>query len=83
MHSTTVRPRRHPALAPSHHAAERYVERVAGNVTLEVASERLRRLATKARFVCERPGRAREYRLGWMRFIVVNGLILTVYQNRA
>ncbi|ACO47759.1 hypothetical protein DEDE109153_13700 [Deinococcus deserti] len=59
------------------HAVERFQERFAGNLSWSAARDRLRR----ARFMGVRPGRARMYSLGDMRFIVQDGMLITVYRQ--
>ncbi|MFC4427124.1 hypothetical protein [Deinococcus navajonensis] len=64
----------------SGHAVARFQERFAGNLSWAAARERLRRLLRRARFMGVRPGRARMYALGEMRFIVQDGMLVTVYR---
>lgn len=66
----------------SAHAVERFQERFAGNLGWEGTQERLRRLLPRARFVAVRPGQARLYALGPMRFLVQDGVLITVYRLR-
>ena len=62
------------------HAAERYLERFAGNLTLQAASARLRKLLSRARFLHMCAGKARLYALGDIRFVVDQGALVTVYR---
>ncbi|UQN08800.1 hypothetical protein [Deinococcus sp. QL22] len=64
------------------HAVERFQERFAGNLSWNGAQERLRRLLRRARFVSVRPGHARLYALQDMRFLIQDGLLITVYRLR-
>ena len=64
----------------SAHAAERYRERFAGNLSWPATQQRLRRLLCRARFHGVRPGQARLYALGDMRFVVEDGVLVTVYR---
>lgn len=63
------------------HAVERFQERFAGNLSWPPARDRLRRLLRRARFMGVRPGRARMYSLGDIRFIVQDGMLITVYRQ--
>jgi 20S proteasome alpha/beta subunit len=63
----------------SRHAAQRYRERFAGNVTLKEAARRIRKIFRQARFKKEMPGSARAYATHGIWFIVKNDLIITVY----
>lgn len=62
------------------HAAQRYQERFAGNLGWRETRQRLRRLLRRARFLQAQPGGARIYRLGTMRFVVENAVLITVYR---
>lgn len=64
----------------SAHAVARYQERFAGNLGWSAAQTRLRRLLRRARFVGVRPGHARVYALGDMRFVVQDRMLVTVYR---
>lgn len=64
------------------HAVERFQERFAGNLSWGGAQERLRRLLCRARFSGVRPGHARLYTLGDMRFLVQDGALITVYRQQ-
>lgn len=64
----------------SAHAAQRYRERFAGNLSWTAAHQRLLRLVARARFLEAQPGGSRIYRLGEMRFVVENGVLVTVYR---
>ncbi|PYE52034.1 hypothetical protein [Deinococcus yavapaiensis] len=64
----------------THHAITRYVERFAGNLSFHAARTRLERLARRARFRHTLPGGARLYTLGEVRFVVAEGVVLTVYR---
>jgi hypothetical protein len=63
------------------HAAERYRERFAGNLSWTAARQRLHRLLRRARFHGVRPGQARLYTLGEIRFVVEQGVLVTVYRQ--
>lgn len=62
------------------HAIARFQERFAGNLGWAAAAQRLARLLRRSRFMAVRPGRARMYALGEMRFIVQDGVLVTVYR---
>ena len=62
------------------HAITRFLERFAGNLSWKAAQERLRKLLRRARFLKVQPGGARLYSLGEMRFLVCQGVLLTVYR---
>ena len=62
------------------HAITRFLERFAGNLSWNAAQERLRKLLRRARFLRVQPGGARLYSLGEMRFLVCDGVLLTVYR---
>jgi len=62
------------------HAITRFLERFAGNLSWSAAQVRLRKLLRRARFLRVQPGGARLYTLGEMRFLVCDGLLLTVYR---
>jgi hypothetical protein len=64
------------------HAVERFQERFAGNLSWSGAQERLRRLLRRAHFVSVRPGHARLYALQDMRFLIQDGMLITVYRRR-
>lgn len=61
---------------------ELFQERCAGNLSWGGAHERLRRLLLRARFSGVRPGHARLYTLGDMRFLVQGGAPITVYRQQ-
>lgn len=61
------------------HAAERYVERCAGNVTIPVATQRLQRILSDARRKRPAPGGAYVYATHGLEAVVKNGVVLTVY----
>lgn len=61
----------------SAHAVARYQERFAGNLGWSAAQTRLRWLLRRARFVGVRPGHARVYALGDMRFVVQDRMLVT------
>lgn len=63
------------------HATRRYRERFAGNLSWSAARQRLYRLLGRARFRGMRPGQARLYALGEMRFIVEQDVLVTVYRQ--
>ena len=65
----------------SAHAVERFQERFAGNLSWERACERLARLVRRSRFAGICAGQARKYSLGDMRFIVQDGMLVTVYRQ--
>ncbi|WP_027460750.1 hypothetical protein [Deinococcus murrayi] len=67
-------------LVISAHATARYRERFAGNLSWSAAQCRLRRLLGRARFCGIKPGQARLYALGDMRFLVEDGVLVTVYR---
>lgn len=61
------------------HAAERYVERFAGNVTKRVAAKRLKRIVASAHRKRTAPGGATVYATKGIEFVVDRGRVLTVY----
>ncbi|MBB5235585.1 hypothetical protein [Deinococcus budaensis] len=64
----------------SAHAAQRYRERFAGNLSWTAVHRRLVRLLARARFLEAQPGGSRIYRLRDMRFVVEGGVLVTVYR---
>ena len=66
----------------SAHAAQRYQERFVGNVTQEVARQRLEKIAKSCRFKGPLAGGAKLYGTGDVRIVVRNGTILTTYPAR-
>lgn len=62
------------------HAVSRYLERFAGNLSSEAASQRLHKLLSRARFLRVCPGKAKIYALGDMRFVVDGQALITVYR---
>jgi hypothetical protein len=64
----------------SGHAVTRFQERFAGNLSWSADRERLHRLLRRAHFMGVRPGTARMYALGEMRFIVQDGMLVTLYR---
>jgi 20S proteasome alpha/beta subunit len=62
------------------HAAKRYQERFAGNVTVEEAARRIAKIFRQARFKRVGPGQARIYTVQGIDFVVVRGHILTLYR---
>lgn len=62
------------------HAVSRYLERFAGNLSSQAASQRLHKLLSRARFLRVCPGKARIYALGEMRFVVDGQALVTVYR---
>ena len=64
----------------SAHAVERFQER-AGNLSSERARDRLKRLVNRSRFVGMCAGQARTYSLGNMRFVIQDGVLVTVYRQ--
>lgn len=65
----------------SEHAAARYIERFEGNITLDVARERIRRIIRGARFKRVAPGNARIYQTHGIEFVVADNRIRTVYRS--
>lgn len=62
------------------HAIQRYLERFAGNLSYQAANARLKKLLSRARFLHVCAGKARLYALGEMRFVVEQGVLVTVYR---
>ena len=62
------------------HATERYLERFAGNLSWTLAQVRLRKLLRRAHFIRVQPGEGRLYGLGEMRFLICQGVLVTVYR---
>lgn len=60
------------------HAIERFQERFAGNLSWERARDRLERPVRRSRFAGMCAGRARTYVLGEMRFVIQDGVLVTV-----
>lgn len=63
----------------SEHAAKRYIERFAGNVTKRVATQRLKRILSTARRKRPAPGGATIYGTAGLEFVVQDNTVLTVY----
>lgn len=62
------------------HAAEQYIQRFAGNITLEEATKRLLKMSRAARRRAPAPGGATYYRIGHAELVVKDQAILTVYR---
>lgn len=67
----------------THHAAQRFTERFAGNLSETAARTRIEKIAQKARYVKEMPGHAKLYTTKNMAFVVKEHTIMTVYQRSA
>ena len=63
------------------HAASRYIERFAGNITLEQATARLEKIFRQARRIRPAPGNAYIYGTHGIYFVVEKRTIITVYRR--